>query len=96
MNTTIADEIVGMYALDQAAIDQAMIDLDGTENKAKLGANAMLGVSMAVAKAAALQADVPLYQIPRRRKRQTAAGADDEHPQRRQARRQQRQYSRSS
>ena len=47
--------------LDQAAIDQAMIELDGTENKAKLGANAMLGVSMAVAKAAALQADVPLY-----------------------------------
>ena len=61
VNTIIADEIVGMYALDQAAIDQAMIDLDGTENKAKLGANAMLGVSMAVAKAAALQADVPLY-----------------------------------
>ena len=61
VNTTIADEIVGMYALDQAAIDQAMIDLDGTENKANLGANAMLGVSMAVAKAAALQADVPLY-----------------------------------
>jgi len=61
VNTVIADEIVGMYALDQAAIDQAMIDLDGTENKGNLGANAMLGVSMAVAKAAALQADLPLY-----------------------------------
>lgn len=61
VNTIIADEIIGMYALDQAAIDQAMIDLDGTENKAKLGANAMLGVSMAVAKAAALQAGIPLY-----------------------------------
>ena len=61
VNTVIANNIEGMYALDQAAIDQAMIDLDGTENKAKLGANAMLGVSMAVAKAAAIQADIPLY-----------------------------------
>ena len=61
VNTDIAEEIEGMWALDQAAIDQAMIDLDGTENKAKLGANAILGVSLAVAKAAAIQSDVPLY-----------------------------------
>jgi len=61
VNTDIAEEIEGMWALDQAAVDQAMIDLDGTENKAKLGANAILGVSMAVAKAAAIQSDVPLY-----------------------------------
>jgi len=61
VNKLIAKEIVGMNALDQAAIDKAMIDLDGTPNKAKLGANAILGVSMAVAKAAAMQADLPLY-----------------------------------
>ena len=61
VNTVIASEILGMDAVDQAAVDQAMIDLDGTENKANLGANAMLGVSMAVAKAAAIQADIPLY-----------------------------------
>ncbi len=61
VNTVIASEILGMDAVDQAAVDQAMIDLDGTENKANLGANAMLGVSMAVAKAAAIQSDIPLY-----------------------------------
>lgn len=61
VNELIASEIEGMYALDQVAVDQAMLDLDGTENKAKLGANAILGVSMAVAKAAALQCDMPLY-----------------------------------
>ena len=61
VNGLIANKIKGMYALDQAPVDQAMIDLDGTENKANLGANAILGVSMAVAKAAAIQADVPLY-----------------------------------
>ena len=53
VNTIIQDEIVGYDALDQAGIDQAMIRLDGTENKSKLGANAILGVSMAVARAAA-------------------------------------------
>ena len=93
VNTTIADEIVGMYALDQAAIDQAMIDLDGTENKANLGANAMLGVSMAVAKAAALQADVPLYKYLGGVNSKVLPRSDDEHSQRRKARRQQRQHS---
>lgn len=62
VNTVIADEVIGMNALDQVAIDKAMIELDGTHNKAKLGANAILGVSMAVAKAAANALDIPLYQ----------------------------------
>src|SRR3954469_21958269 len=53
VNKKIAPEILGMDARDQEEIDRLMIDLDGTKNKAKLGANAVLGVSMAVAKAAA-------------------------------------------
>jgi len=61
VNTLIAPEIEGMDALDQVAIDQAMLALDGTENKAKLGANAILGVSMAVARAAADYLGVPLF-----------------------------------
>lgn len=61
VNTEIADAVIGMNALDQVAIDKAMIELDGTENKGRLGANAILGVSMAVAKAAALSLDMPLY-----------------------------------
>lgn len=62
VNNIIADEIIGMNALDQVAIDNLMLELDGTPNKAKLGANAILGVSMAVAKAAAEALDIPLYQ----------------------------------
>ncbi len=61
VNTTIADVLLGWDVADQTGIDQVMIDLDGTENKAKLGANAMLAVSLAVAKAAALEANLPLY-----------------------------------
>ncbi|MBC7356550.1 MAG: phosphopyruvate hydratase [Desulfomicrobiaceae bacterium] len=57
----IAAEVVGMDALRQNEIDQALIDLDGTENKSRLGANAMLGVSMAVARAAAAYAGFPLF-----------------------------------
>ncbi|HXU67783.1 MAG TPA: phosphopyruvate hydratase, partial [Polyangia bacterium] len=57
----IGEAIVGLEALDQAGIDEAMIELDGTENKSKLGANAMLGVSMAVARAAAVATSQPLY-----------------------------------
>jgi enolase len=57
----IADAILGMDISDQTAIDQAMIDLDGTPNKSKLGANAILAVSMAAAKAAAMEAGLPLY-----------------------------------
>lgn len=62
VNDIIADEICGMNALDQAAIDMKMLELDGTPNKAKLGANAILGVSMAVARAAAEALHMPLYQ----------------------------------
>ncbi len=61
VNEKIATELMGFDASEQAAIDQAMIELDGTENKSKLGANAILAVSMAVAKAAAEEAGLPLY-----------------------------------
>ncbi len=61
VNTTIAKGISGMDAADQMALDQALIDLDGTANKSKLGANAMLGVSMAAARAAAQAFGLPLY-----------------------------------
>ncbi|MGE0076988.1 MAG: phosphopyruvate hydratase [Bacteroidales bacterium] len=61
VNTIIADEIVGMHVLDQQLIDEAMIKLDGTANKGNLGANAMLGVSLAVAHAAAQMTNQPLY-----------------------------------
>jgi enolase len=61
VNTEILDAIGGMDAEEQVAIDEAMIELDGTPNKARLGANAILGVSLAVAKAAADAAALPLY-----------------------------------
>ncbi|GHU01364.1 enolase [Spirochaetia bacterium] len=61
VNNLIAPEIQGLDALDQVDIDRTMIELDGTENKGKLGANAILGVSMATARAAATFLDVPLY-----------------------------------
>ncbi|MCT1804408.1 phosphopyruvate hydratase [Corynebacterium sanguinis] len=61
VNEEIADAIAGIEADDQRLIDQTMIELDGTDNKSRLGANAILGVSMAVAKAAAESAGLPLY-----------------------------------
>ncbi len=61
VNGPIAEALVGMSALDQISIDRAMIELDGTPTKSKLGANAILGVSLAVAKAAADYLDLPLY-----------------------------------
>ena len=61
VNRRIAKELVGSNALNQVAIDKKMIDLDGTENKERLGANAILGVSMATAKAAAAALNMPLY-----------------------------------
>ena len=90
VNQTIAPKLIGMDPARQAEIDRLMIDLDGTPTKSKLGANAILGVSMAVARAAAAAAELPLYAY------LGGAGAvrlpvpHDEHPQRRQARRQQR------
>ena len=61
VNTIIAQEIVGSSVFEQEQLDQLMIDLDGTSNKSKLGANAILGVSLAVAKAAANELGLPLY-----------------------------------
>lgn len=61
VNKTIADKLQGVDACDQLAIDNALLDIDGTSNKGKLGANAILGVSLAVAKAAAKAAGIPLY-----------------------------------
>ena len=61
VNTEIADTVLGLEAEDQADVDRAMIALDGTENKSRLGANAILGVSLAVAKAAADARGLPLY-----------------------------------
>jgi enolase len=62
VNEMIAPELVGLDATEQVLIDELMIALDGTENKSKLGANALLGVSLATAKAAALAQGLPLYQ----------------------------------
>jgi enolase len=61
VNEEIAENLVGWYAADQKAIDEMLVSLDGTENKSRLGANAILGVSLAVAKAAAQSAELPLY-----------------------------------
>src|SRR5919198_3059721 len=61
VNTSIANALIGQDAMQQAAIDARLIELDGTENKRMLGANAMLGVSLAVAKAAAAEMGLPLY-----------------------------------
>jgi len=61
VNTKIAPAICGLDAADQVALDHALIELDGTANKSKLGANAILGVSMAAARAAAIAYDMPLY-----------------------------------
>ncbi|MBQ8528006.1 MAG: phosphopyruvate hydratase [Lachnospiraceae bacterium] len=62
VNTKIRPMLLGQNAMDQLAVDKIMLDLDGTDNKGSLGANAILGVSMAVAKAAAKALDMPLYQ----------------------------------
>ncbi|MBK7597140.1 MAG: phosphopyruvate hydratase [Acidobacteria bacterium] len=61
VNKTIANAVVGLDAFDQATIDQTMIDLDDTPNKSKLGANAILSVSLATARAAAAELEIPLY-----------------------------------
>ena len=61
VNNQIAEKLLGWEVADQAGLDQLLIDLDGTPNKSKLGANAILAVSMAAAKAAALEAGLPLF-----------------------------------
>ncbi len=80
INTEICEAIVGLDAVEQCFIDQTLIELDGTENKSRLGANAMLAVSLAVSKAAAEDSGLPLYAV---------AGTDDERHQWRGAREQQ-------
>ena len=80
VNGIIADEILGWDAFDQVGLDNMLIALDGTPNKGKLGANAILGVSMAVARAAAESLGLP---VPRRSERQGAPYTYDEYPQRR-------------
>lgn len=62
INMVIAEEIVGLESSDQITLDKTLIELDGTENKSRLGANAILGVSIASAKASALEVGLPLYQ----------------------------------
>ncbi|MBU2627907.1 MAG: phosphopyruvate hydratase [Proteobacteria bacterium] len=62
VNEVIAPEIIGYDAMDQAGLDRTMIDIDGTENKSRLGANAILGISMAAARAAANACEIPLFQ----------------------------------
>ena len=83
INEIIAPALQGFDALDQVEIDRALIELDGTNNKSKLGANALLAVSMATARAAAAQLDLPLYRYLRWTKLAHAASADDEYSQRR-------------
>src|SRR4026207_242165 len=61
VNTEICEAIVGLDAVEQSFIDQTLVDLDGTENKSRLGANAMLAGSLAVAKGAAEESGLPLY-----------------------------------
>ncbi len=75
--------MIGEEGTDQALIDQIMIELDGTDNKSRLGANAILAVSMAVAKAAAEEAGLPLYRYFWRYICYNLAGSDDERHQRR-------------
>ena len=79
-----------MDATDQRSVDALMLELDGTANKGNLGANAILGVSLACAKAAAESTELTLYSYIGGANAHAAAGADDEHPQRRCARGQQR------
>ena len=87
VNGPIAEEIVGREAEDQADLDAALIALDGTENKGRLGANAILGVSLATAKAAA-DALACRFIAMSAGSSEPAAGADDEHPERRRSCRQ--------
>ncbi len=81
VNGEIAEMLEGFDATEQEAIDAALIELDGTPNKGRLGANAILGVSLAVAKAAAEASLQPLYRYVGGTSARVLAGADDEHHQ---------------
>lgn len=86
VNTEIAEAIVGLDALRQVQVDNTMLDLDGTDNKSRLGANAMLGVSLATARAAAESLALPLYQYIGGVNAKVFARPHDEHHQRRRSR----------
>ena len=88
VNGEICHALTAATPTDQIGIDTPLIELDGTPNKARLGANAILGVTLAVAKAAAEARGLPLYRYVGGTVGAGAAGADDEHHQRRRARRQ--------
>ena len=88
VNRDIFDAVSGLEAEDQLKIDETMIALDGTNNKSRLGANAVLGVSLAVAKAAAEASGLTLYRYVGGAMAQSVADADDEYRQRRRACRQ--------
>ena len=83
VNTTIAGQLVGVDVTGQTAIDQKLIDLDGTTNKGKLGANAILGVSLAVARAAANHLGLPLYRYIGGANAKELPAPDDEYLERR-------------
>ena len=87
VNAAIRQAVTGLDASDQRALDAAMIAADGTPNKAKLGANAILAVSMAAARAAASVPRIAALPVPRRCQRVAVAGSLHERTQRRQARR---------
>ena len=89
VNGELADALRGRDAADQAGLDRAMIELDGTPNKGRLGANAILGVSLAAAKAAAAEAGLPLWRYLGGEAAHVLPGADDERAERRRPRRQQ-------
>lgn len=91
VNEQIAPELLGVNAGDQVALDHMLLELDGTPNKAKLGANAILGVSLAAAKASALTAGLQLP-LRRRFKRKSFTGSADERFKRRRACRQRSRY----
>ncbi|MEI9908541.1 MAG: hypothetical protein WDO71_02060 [Bacteroidota bacterium] len=87
VNEILAPALLGYDVADQTGIDQMMINLDGTPNKGKLGANALLAISMAVAKAAAEVSSLPLFPVYRRHQRQNIAHTHDEYPEWRRPRR---------
>jgi enolase len=94
INTEISEAVLGLDASEQAFLDKTLIDLDGTDNKSRLGANAMLAVSMAVARAAAEESGLPLYRYFGGMGRMQMPVPDDERHQRWRARQQQPGYAR--
>ena len=86
VNESLRPELIGIDPVDQVSVDRLLIALDGTDNKSKLGANALLGVSLAVAHAAAESLGLPLYRYLGGAGARTLPGAAREHPERREAR----------